>query len=230
MPTVELTQIRQDALRALIAFEPPPGTILPPPSVLRLVTRLVPSDLVGVVIVDDHGVIQGAVTHPGGVEGRWEGPRGGLPLGVVHQGEHPALCRPLPWSGMTDRLFCSFERNRGHVVQLSLHRRRHAFTECDVALLRTVVPALRRVLSEQPGTPLPSSLTAQERRVLSLVASGLSNASVAARMSVAESTVRKHLEHVFRKLGVSNRYAAIRAFEGRRPMGSPLPDQDTTFA
>jgi DNA-binding NarL/FixJ family response regulator len=40
-------------------------------------------------------------------------------------------------------------------------------------------------------------------------------------MCIAPSTVRKHLEHAFPKLGVTNRLAAAMAFEGR-----PLPDPD----
>lgn len=230
MPTVELTQNRQDALRALIALEPTPGMFLPPRSVLRVIARLIPSDVVGVVVVDHDGVVRGAVTHPRGVEGPWQAPLRGHPVGLLHQRRLPEVGPRLSGSTMTDSVSCCFERDRGHVVRLSLHRRRHLFLETDVALLRAVVPALQRVIGGQPGIPLPTSLTAQERRVLSLVAAGLSNASVAARISVAECTVRKHLEHAFRKLGVSNRYAAVRAFEDYRSDGSPTTDQDRIFA
>jgi DNA-binding CsgD family transcriptional regulator len=230
MPTVELTQTRQDALRALIALEPIPGTLVPAQSVLRLIVRLVPCDLIGVATVDGEGAVRTFVTHPGGAERRWAEPPGGFPSGLVHQGERPELYRSLPGSGLTDCLLYGFERDDDHVVRLSLHRRRHPFSECDVALLRTVAPALQRLLREQPGAPFPSTLTAQEQRVLSLVASGLSNASIARRMSVAECTVRKHLENAFRKLGVSNRYAAMRAFERLRAAASSVPDQDRTFA
>ena len=47
--------------------------------------------------------------------------------------------------------------------------------------------------------------------MLDLVAAGLSNAAIAERLYVAPCTVRKHLEHAYRKLGVSNRYAAVHA-------------------
>jgi DNA-binding NarL/FixJ family response regulator len=51
-------------------------------------------------------------------------------------------------------------------------------------------------------------LSCAERRVLSLVAEGGSNNDVAAQLMVSEATVRKHLEHTYRKLGVANRTAA----------------------
>ena len=40
-------------------------------------------------------------------------------------------------------------------------------------------------------------------------------------MTVAPSTVRKHLEHSFRKLGVSNRLAAVKAYEGLVALPEP---------
>ena len=49
--------------------------------------------------------------------------------------------------------------------------------------------------------------------MLDLVAAGLSNAAIAERLFVAPCAVRKHLEHAYRKLGVSNRYAAVHALD-----------------
>jgi DNA-binding CsgD family transcriptional regulator len=51
-------------------------------------------------------------------------------------------------------------------------------------------------------------LTTREREVLGLVALGRRNAEIAAALWVTESTVRKHLEHVFEKLGARNRTEA----------------------
>ena len=65
------------------------------------------------------------------------------------------------------------------------------------------------------------SLTTQERRVLSHVAAGRSNAEIAEALFVAPSTVRKHLENVYRKLGVTSRGAAVARLQGR-----DLPDID----
>jgi DNA-binding CsgD family transcriptional regulator len=54
-------------------------------------------------------------------------------------------------------------------------------------------------------------LTPSERRVLGIVALGLTDRAAARRLGIAEATVHKHLEHAYRKLGVTNRVAATRA-------------------
>jgi DNA-binding NarL/FixJ family response regulator len=51
----------------------------------------------------------------------------------------------------------------------------------------------------------PEALTTSERRVADLVAQGLTNREVAARLVVSEKTVEKHLSSAFRKLGVTQR-------------------------
>jgi DNA-binding CsgD family transcriptional regulator len=58
-------------------------------------------------------------------------------------------------------------------------------------------------LSEDTG------LTPREREVLGLVAEGLTNAEIAGRLWVAPSTVAKHLEQAYPKLGVHSRTAAV---------------------
>ncbi len=58
------------------------------------------------------------------------------------------------------------------------------------------------------------SLTPRETEILALVAEGLSNPEIAARLFIGESTVKTHLLHVFEKLGVSDRTRAVlRAME-----------------
>jgi DNA-binding NarL/FixJ family response regulator len=56
----------------------------------------------------------------------------------------------------------------------------------------------------EPALPL----TARECEILDLVAEGLTNSQVAERLVVSPLTVKKHLEHVYAKLGVSTRTAA----------------------
>ena len=75
-------------------------------------------------------------------------------------------------------------------------------------------PALapvQRLLS--PGAA-PAGLTAREVEVLRLVASGRSNAAIAAELVLSERTVARHLSNIFTKLDVGSRTAAAAyAFE-----------------
>jgi DNA-binding NarL/FixJ family response regulator len=54
-------------------------------------------------------------------------------------------------------------------------------------------------------------LTAREEQVLRLVADGLTDAAIGHRLGCSPRTVDKHLEHIYRRLGVSCRTAAIAA-------------------
>ncbi len=56
----------------------------------------------------------------------------------------------------------------------------------------------------------PAGLTAREVEVLRLVAEGLSDAQVAARLYVSLPTVRTHLRAIYAKLDVPSRTAAAR--------------------
>jgi DNA-binding NarL/FixJ family response regulator len=55
---------------------------------------------------------------------------------------------------------------------------------------------------------LPCDLTPREAEILVLLARGLSNKEMAARLSVSARTVSSHVEHVYAKIGVSTRGAA----------------------
>jgi DNA-binding CsgD family transcriptional regulator len=57
-------------------------------------------------------------------------------------------------------------------------------------------------------------LTAREREVLAWVARGKTNMEIARLLWLAPSTVRKHLENVYAKLGVNTRTAAVARFLG----------------
>jgi DNA-binding NarL/FixJ family response regulator len=58
---------------------------------------------------------------------------------------------------------------------------------------------------------VPSPLTARQEQVLRLVADGLTDAAIGHRLGCSPRTVDKHLEHIYRNLGVSCRTAAIAA-------------------
>jgi DNA-binding NarL/FixJ family response regulator len=55
----------------------------------------------------------------------------------------------------------------------------------------------------------PAGLTGREVEVLRLLATGASNRQIARELFVSEKTVAHHLEHIYNKIGVSNRAAAV---------------------
>lgn len=69
----------------------------------------------------------------------------------------------------------------------------------------------------------PSGLTERELTVLRAVARGLSNEAVAKELWVTEATVKFHLTHVYRKIGVANRTGAVRWAYARGFADVPAP-------
>jgi DNA-binding NarL/FixJ family response regulator len=60
------------------------------------------------------------------------------------------------------------------------------------------------------GGPLPDGLTEREAEILRLIAQGLNNPEIAARLFVTTHTVKSHVNRVFAKTGSRDRAAAIR--------------------
>jgi DNA-binding NarL/FixJ family response regulator len=77
-----------------------------------------------------------------------------------------------------------------------------------------------------PPSPAPDTfptLTAREREVLTLVAQGMSNTAIAARLFLSHKTVRNHVSNIFAKLQVADRAEAI--IRARRVGLGVAPDE-----
>ena len=92
------------------------------------------------------------------------------------------------------------------------------------AVTRRLIGQFARLRPRPPGTPEPlRELTRRETEVLRLVAEGLSNAEIAARLVVSDETVKTHVSRVLAKLGLRDRaQAVVAAYEsGLVAPGSP---------
>lgn len=69
------------------------------------------------------------------------------------------------------------------------------------------------VPEESPAEPFPCrngvSLTRREAEVARLMADGLTNADIAARLVISDGTVKSHIKHILRKLGAANRAEGV---------------------
>lgn len=82
-------------------------------------------------------------------------------------------------------------------------------------LTHLLAAALRA--ERRPDTVAEAGLTEQERRILELIASGLPNKLIGRELDIAEGTVKVHVKHILRKLGLRSRVeAAVWAVERLR--------------
>jgi len=88
------------------------------------------------------------------------------------------------------------------------------FDDRSALTLTVLRPHLAAVVRRwESGRRLPDGITRREGEVLALLRAGHDNREIADRLRISPHTVRTHLEHIFEKLGVHTRTAAVaRAF------------------
>ncbi len=87
------------------------------------------------------------------------------------------------------------------------------FGEGERLVLTLLRPHLARVLeSHDRAAMCAPRLTPREREILALLSRGFTNRQIGRELGIAEGTVRKHLEHVYARLGVTNRVSALAVY------------------
>jgi len=117
-----------------------------------------------------------------------------------HVGEEGvSLWLPAPDEGVLRRINLGAEKRGG-------------IRDRDVRILELLTPHLvqlyRRAAVRRVAMTGANGLTPREYEIMSHVGSGKTNKEIARILWLSPNTVRKHLENVFEKLGVSNRTAA----------------------
>ena len=108
--------------------------------------------------------------------------------------------------------YCTWTEARPHRAQLPPDEAAARLRQ-EVAVFRLDGAAVDAVLQaaghgHRRRLEGPGGLTARELEVLRLVIRGLSSRQVAAELVISEKTARHHIEHIYTKLGVSNRISA----------------------
>jgi DNA-binding CsgD family transcriptional regulator len=130
---------------------------------------------------------------------------------------------------------------REEILAIALSRREADFTDEEREFLAVARPHLIQIyrnalrhtaITNEPAPRSPPSpdqhtlqdlgLTPAQANVLRLIAAGQSTGDIASELRISERTVQKHLQGVYRRLGVSDRSAAI-----HRAWQAILPSADT---
>jgi DNA-binding CsgD family transcriptional regulator len=75
----------------------------------------------------------------------------------------------------------------------------------------------RRGAADLNSHNVASLCTARERQTLALVLLGMTNKQIAQDLRIAEDTVKKHLQHIYKKVGVHRRALLMVEDRARRP-------------
>lgn len=132
--------------------------------------------------------------------------------------------------GIKDQLSCAVQADNQQGTALAFNRARYGFSYRDQAVADLVTPHLAQAVarcrhlasliaavrslgrySQQVKEALPrlSTLTTRERDVVEHLIGGVTDREIAHSLAISPRTVHKHLEAIYRKLGLGNRTSLI---------------------
>lgn len=97
----------------------------------------------------------------------------------------------------------------GTVIQPSLARRLLKHFRVPEVPSTDAAPPAAPAAATMPAEPEGKKLSARETEILQLIAKGVSNSEAATMLTLSKATIRTHLEHIYRKLEVTNRVEAV---------------------
>ena len=129
-----------------------------------------------------------------------------------------------------DTLQANITYNNTFLGVLTLYRTRQdgAFTDDDISNLRLIGYHLNRLFYRTMTHPDASdditarmellqeqyALTGRETEILSLLLEGLPESNISGRLGITVATLKKHMQHIYRKLGISTRWELLRYKNG----------------
>lgn len=120
------------------------------------------------------------------------------PVVAVSALEDPAAIRRLMETGIAGFISKSVDHDR--------------FVSGLRQVLETGTPCL---LGATPAADPPPELSPRQRQIMALIREGLSNQQIAARLNIAEGTVKIHVSSILRALGAANRTEAVALWFGQ---------------
>jgi DNA-binding NarL/FixJ family response regulator len=110
------------------------------------------------------------------------------------------------------------ELDQGELIQVVMNAARHRPISARHA---DAAGSLRTDLGRAVSSPM--DLRPREREIMGLIADGLSNRQIAARLVITEKTVKNHICSIYQRFGVSDRSQAVNRWR------ELLPTSDATL-
>ncbi|MDE1669635.1 helix-turn-helix transcriptional regulator [Nocardia gipuzkoensis] len=138
--------------------------------------------------------------------------------------------------GIDRQLALPLAAGPGQIRGVIMSRGGHGFSDRDLeyaALARSLLDAVEAhetaaFVRRGPGDPTDYRLTPRELAVLGLLCEGLTARAIGTRLGIAPATATKHTENLYRKLGVHDRVAALRAAQQLGLIAGPGPAETAT--